>query len=171
MVIDFNLTDQFKRWVAVSPLEPEECWVWMGAKTPFGYGRISYSRGAKHFTIYAHRISYILHNGPIPENHLVCHHCDNPWCVNPKHLYVGTHQDNANDRERRQRSNRQPRKNIPIANHKIRKLTPEQAAEIRRLRHQEKKSYTTIGRLFGITRTAVWQIANYVTYKDTKETK
>lgn len=66
------------------------CWKWRGAKLKHGYGR--YSGG-----LLAHRITYELLVGPIPEGLLVLHSCDNPECTNPKHLFLGTHSDNAKD--------------------------------------------------------------------------
>ncbi len=66
------------------------CWKWRGAKLKHGYGR--YSGG-----LLAHRIAYELLVGPIPESLLVLHSCDNPECTNPKHLFLGTHSDNAKD--------------------------------------------------------------------------
>lgn len=69
------------------------CWLWIGGRFPKGYGMFT----VKGIPRKAHRISWQIHNGSIPEGLLVLHHCDNPPCVNPKHLWVGTHQDNVDD--------------------------------------------------------------------------
>lgn len=79
------------------------CWLWTGFETPgMGYGRLQVDGK----NMYAHRYSWVLHNGPIPHGLKVLHRCDVPACVNPKHLFVGTTLDNALDMWRKGRGHR-----------------------------------------------------------------
>lgn len=71
-----------------------DCWIYTGYKNKRGYG--SCQMNGKY--IAAHRASWILHHGSIPRNKFVLHLCNNPSCVNPEHLHLGDHKDNANDR-------------------------------------------------------------------------
>jgi len=87
-------------WSAVR--KGETCWEWTRSLDGGGYGRVF---DAKEFggREKAHRISWMLHFGPIPDGRVICHHCDNTRCVRPDHLFIGTQADNARDREQKLR--------------------------------------------------------------------
>jgi hypothetical protein len=101
----------------------------------------------------AHRIAWSRVFGPIPDGLVVCHRCDNPPCVRPDHLFLGTHQDNDADRDAKGRTANGER--IGAA-----KLTDEQVAEIRRLRDAG-LSQTSIAARYGVSQSHVSRIVNF----------
>ena len=116
------------------------CWEWQRGKIGMGYGHISY-RGNKLLT---HRLMWELHNGTIPYKMCICHHCDNPPCCNPDHLYLGTYKDNNID--------------TVIKGHHINghaKLTENDVREIRRLLSIKLYTQQQIADMFNISKPVI----------------
>lgn len=98
---------QIERFEAFVLPEPNSgCWLWMGSVTGTGHGCFGY--GGKGRTVMAHRAAYALYRGAIPIGAMILHKCDVACCVNPDHLYPGTHRDNMRDMRERKRA-RPPR--------------------------------------------------------------
>lgn len=96
--------ERFLTKYSINPIS--QCWEWTARKYPSGYGQFSWLVPPnKHKTQLSHRCSYLLFKGPIPIGINVLHKCDNPSCVNPDHLFLGTTQDNSDDKVSKNRHN------------------------------------------------------------------
>ena len=104
-------------WDKVTKATGDDCWEWSGWKRE-GYGRLS-SGGVKGPDVSAHRVSWEIHFGPIPDGLFVCHTCDNRGCVRPDHLFLGSNADNMADMVRRGRSPRYSRRGDISPKHKL----------------------------------------------------
>lgn len=127
-----------------------ECWEWTGALRGDGYGTFGLGRAVDGYT-YAHRFSFELTRGPIPEGLVVCHHCDNRRCVKPDHLFLGTKKDNQQDMVAKGRSLRGER-------HNLAQLTEPQVLEIRSLWAAGGLAQAAIAERFGTNKANVSQI-------------
>lgn len=123
-----------------------QCWSWLGDTDNYGYGHI-FVDGKM---MKAHRFSWIIHFGAIPRIFHVCHHCDNPPCVRPEHLFLGTDMDNMRDCIEKGRYVAPPR-------HYGTRMNRETVDAVKKLR-KEGASYETIHKSLGISRTAAWNL-------------
>lgn len=132
-------------WANVERLSPAECWVWTGLRVS-GYGQIRAGNKQKG----AHRISYEWAKGPIPPGMFVMHSCDNPACVNPNHLSVGTPGDNSRDAAAKGRMARGKR-------HGMARLTEEYVREIK-ASPRRRSSVTYFANKFGVGRDSIYSV-------------
>ncbi len=134
-------------WSKVDKGTPDECWEWIASKNNKGYGQIKIRSYKLEF---AHRLSWIFANGEIGDKQ-VLHSCDNPACVNPKHLFLGTHADNMKDKAKKGRSVNSPM----IGNkHPLSKLTENDVRYIRK--SSETNSF--LAKKYNVRQQTIWKI-------------
>lgn len=131
-----------------------ECIEWQGAKDANGYGRLTLQQRQ----LYAHRWTWEQAFGAIPEGLCVCHHCDNPSCINLDHLFVGTHADNMADRQQKGRSRGGGAHGA--AQH-LAKLTDDQVREIR----ESTESQTALAKRYGVSQGTISNIVLRKTWR------
>lgn len=116
-----------------------ECWIWNRKNIGGRYGKLRWNKK----WISSHRASYELFKGPIEDGKVICHKCDVTLCINPEHLFVGTHKDNINDAI--------AKKKLIVGVHSLApKFTDEQVEEIRMLKN-EGFTYSRLRRIFNCT--------------------
>lgn len=135
---------------------PDACWPWVGKRLVGGYGRFWYDGDQR----YAHRIAYEISYGPIPQGMKVLHQCDNPPCVNPAHLRVGTHAENMAEKVARNRQGKGDDVASPGWANPRAKLTELDVLEIRRVYAVGGGDVVqSLVDLFGVTRQIIWRVA------------
>lgn len=126
------------------------CWEWTGATTRGGYGQVMDGRK----NLRAHRAAYLLFVGDIPAGMHVCHSCDNPLCINPDHLWLGTDAQNVKDKVMKGRANRG--ESIGTS-----KLTDEAVKEIR----ASYMNLRTASEKFGVSTVTIWKARERITWR------
>lgn len=139
-----SFSDEDRFWNGVNKKSEDECWEWRQSTIGNPYGVIKYCK--KDYS--PSRVSWIIHFGAIPDGLYVCHKCDNPPCCNPKHLFLGTHQDNVDDREQKGRNK------LPYSkgeDHGMHKLTEQEVIQIRKDYVFRKSSYRKLSKVYKVS--------------------
>lgn len=139
---------KFRFWDKVNINEENDCWNWTRQLDNYSYGRFQYNGSSE----LAHRVAYLLWYEELPEGLLVLHKCDNPPCVNPSHLFLGTDNDNNKDMAAKGRN--------PLYC-----LKDDDIIEILRLCNETTETFESIGKQFNVTHTMVMSIYNNKVWK------
>lgn len=134
---------------------PGRCWLWKGAKDPNGYGH--FWTGTAFTT--AHRVAFLLAGGKLEPQHDVCHSCDNPSCVNPNHLFLGTRLDNVSDCIRKGRFFPPPIRPQDGENNPASRLSKSDVLRMRKERSEGEK-LSSLAERFGVVPSCVSRICN-----------
>lgn len=146
------------------------CWLWGASLKPNGYGQFSIKRKQR----LSHRVAWELTHGPIPDGIMVCHSCDNPRCVNPDHLFLGTHSANMIDRAAKGRANLPRGQKHGLSLHPERRVRGEHVPgaklndeKVRDIRHlaAEGMTHQAIANRFGVTQSVVSRIVKRLGWK------
>lgn len=140
---------------------PDACWTWTASRAKNGYGKFGIG-GHDGGWIGAHCAAWLITRGEIPCGSCVCHSCDNPICVNPSHLWIGTHKDNARDKSMKGRAvwkqSHGMRKNPLLMSHGTRRYNAKLNDDIVRKIRNATGSHKDIGIRFGVCRTVVGKV-------------
>ena len=151
------LIDRF--WRNIDKKSDNECWMWKAGVNSKGYGVLGEGgKGGK--SLSAHRFSYELHHGEIPSNNVVMHICDNPSCVNPNHLTIGTSKDNTQDAVIKNRL-----KSVFISgeNHILAKLN---VSQVEYIKNNPDIKGNQLAKMFNVSTSTISNIRNNKRWKD-----
>lgn len=139
------------RIITYHRVAPSGCWEWARTRDKDGYGKIR----VKGIMQMAHRVSYEYFDGEIQEGLIVRHKCDNPCCINPEHLELGTHKDNAWDAIRRNRRSTRGEDNVRA------KLTPEEVLQI----YNDQRGCVELSKVYHVRPAAISKIERGQTWQ------
>ncbi len=155
--ITLSKTDIERFWSKVEKSNINECWTWQAHRNNNGYGIFS----IKAILLLAHRTSWVIHFGEIPNGLQVCHKCDNPPCVNPNHLFLGTMRINMDDKMAKGRY----KKGLVYRgeDHKLAKLKDSDIPTIRSL-YDNGFSTHIIGEIFNVDSKTIWNVGKRISW-------
>lgn len=166
-----EMTDAERFWLKVE--RSDGCWIWLGCLNGAGYGMVGVLAGCRRTTRSASRMAYELTYGPIPDARLfVCHHCDNPPCVRPDHLFLGTAADNTHDAQRKGRIPTNPpvlKGRCQGERHAFAKATCEMVLSIRDDYAAGRGSLSQLALKYGLHFTTISKIVNRKNWKHVPE--
>ena len=149
-ILSLVTSETSARFLAKVIKRDDGCWEWTAGRHPAGYGKFT----AEKTSVTAHRFSFAMHHGKEPGSLNVCHACDNPWCVNPAHLFLGTQQENIADKYKKGRERHLYGDDNPHS-----RLTTEQVQQIRICLAAGMQG-RELCRLFGVRPMAISNIKN-----------
>jgi hypothetical protein len=148
----FDSDSRVRFWTKVDRRGPDECWEWRACRKKSGYGQFRLGGKMRR----AHRIAWMLAYGPVPDGFHVLHSCDNPPCVNYRHLFIGTQRDNVRDRNSKGRQARGPAQGRA-------RLTEGQVMDIRG-RYSRGECQAEIARRYDMSPGGIWHILHRKTW-------
>lgn len=161
ILFNVNITEAHRKrfWAKAEVRGPDDCWNWKASKSPKGYGNVKIN----YVQYRANRISYLIHYGPFLEALMVCHSCDNPACVNPKHLWLGDALKNAEDRDAK---GRYVVGYLPVGEaHFCAKLTDAKVLLAREYYKKGGFSHRELGDLFGVAKETMSKLLQGKTWR------
>lgn len=155
LILSLRPNDWVERfWIKVKKGEGDACWEWIAGTTKTGYGQFLHGGTM----VKAHRLSYELCVGPIPDGLWVLHRCDNRTCVNPAHLFLGNNDDNVADMMQKGRNQKGEQNGMA-------KLTPELVKKIRSEYAETKTTYGRLAKKYNVSTMSICRIVNRVDWK------
>ncbi len=150
-------SDKKRFWDKVKTQGNDQCWPWTASTDLSGYGRF----GFREILLSAHRVAWEITYGDIPFKKHVLHHCDNPRCCNPEHLFIGTHQDNMADRDKKGRGKTCVLKGEKNPNSRFKEV------DIIEMRGMVKQGYKQgdVAKKFNTAQSVISNIINYKNWK------
>jgi predicted XRE-type DNA-binding protein len=155
--LELNSVDLERFWNKVEVKGEDDCWNWVRRLSEDGYGQYTFHGSSQ----IASRVSYFIHHGPFEKKLFVCHSCDNRKCVNPNHLWLGTHQDNMDDMVNKKRSISHKGENNLTA-----KLKKEDIVKIRELFAQNSFTQRELAVIYNVSASNISIIVQGMTWKD-----